>query len=165
MLSLFLHIIIKIKIFFFKSKVDFAGKTENPCCFFKVLWIYQKSRHFWNIGIFFSIIKSVQLFGILHLNWFIKASSVVSPLEEHSLTNFSKNIFVVAIFSVLAIIVSKINSLTPAEINDYPNYVYVYIHQFVYPNLIGFLTSGIYYLNNPTLKETLINAIKFSLKL
>ena len=121
MLSLLLHIIIKIRILVYKTKID----PEISNCFLA-----------------------------------FKKATATQTLDKHSIANFSTNFFSISIFSVLVIVISKVNSLSPSEINEYPNYIYVYVHQFIYPNLIGFVTSGIYYINNPSLRNTIVNELK-----
>ena len=122
MLSLLLHIAIKIRILVYKTKVGQPSLVSS--CFLS-----------------------------------LKKSTVAPNFDKHSIANFSTNIFNVIIFSVVVVVISKVNSLSPPQINDYPNYLYVYIHQFVYPNVIGFVTSGVYYVHNPSLRKMIINEL------
>lgn len=94
MLSLLLHIAIKIRILVYKTKVGQPSLVSS--CFMS-----------------------------------LKKSTVAPNFDKHSIANFSTNIFNVIIFSVVVVVISKVNSLSPPQINDYPNYLYVYIHQFI----------------------------------
>jgi hypothetical protein len=50
-------------------------------------------------------------------------------LSAPDLHSFSVSTFTVVVFSALVVVIAKVNSLSLPEINLYPNYLFVYVHQ------------------------------------
>jgi hypothetical protein len=64
------------------------------------------------------------------------------------------------IYASFIIVTSKINKMLPMEVNEYPNYIYVYFFQLISPPLIGFSILGLFYARNKSLRESLFNEMK-----
>ena len=79
---------------------------------------------------------------------------------HHSLSDFATNIFGVSIAIGAISLVSIINKFSPAEINIYPNYYYVYALQMYLPMVFGSFISLSYYSRNKPMRVLIIKEVR-----
>lgn len=80
----------------------------------------------------------------------------LKSLEQQSLADFTSNILGMICLTLLSLYSILTNSLIKPEINEYPNYLYLYFHQFFFPNLVSFLIALVHYLRSPQLRKTVM---------
>ena len=83
-------------------------------------------------------------------NEFLKA------VEQQSIADFTSNILGMICLTLLSLYSILTNSLIKPEINEYPNYLYLYFLQFVFPCLVSFLIPSVHYLRSPQLRKTIV---------
>ena len=80
----------------------------------------------------------------------------INDLQKTSLTSYFTNLSMLIVYLSFVVIAVKLSKLYPLEVNEYPNYIYLYFLQLVFPNLIGFTIAGILYGKNYSIKETIM---------
>ena len=80
----------------------------------------------------------------------------LASLEQQSIADFTSNILAMICLTLLSLYSILTNSLIKPEINEYPNYLYLYFLQFVFPCLVSFLIPTVHYLRSPQLRKTVM---------
>ena len=113
-----------------------------------------------NVCIMFRINFNQKKNNVQTENCISKKKQFLLQLEKQSLTDFTTASLSIFAFIINSVLASKINSLNVKEINQYPNYVYMYFFQLVEPCLISSLISLLYYCRHPPLRESMFREFK-----
>jgi hypothetical protein len=89
---------------------------------------------------------------------FLKNFSL-EAINRNSMSSFSTNFTGVLIMSTFVFFGLKLNRMNPTQLNEYPNYFYVYFSQLILPNLVGFIVIGIFYSKNTTMRATFFSEL------
>jgi hypothetical protein len=85
--------------------------------------------------------------------------------NHHSLMDFATQGFSLClIFSFLALQL-KVSTLTIDDLNQFPNYLYMYSLLFIGPNSICLIVSVLHYMRNSTMRVALFNEMKEQLSI
>jgi hypothetical protein len=115
------------------------------------------------IRILFHKKKQAQTIEQIHPNIIHKINDL-SHIEQSTIADMTL-LFILLWISVLYLLVLiRLRVSTPEEINAYPNYLFIYFHQTIYPQFMAFLTGMSYYLRHPPLRNAIKRVIKELLK-
>jgi len=81
-------------------------------------------------------------------------------LEKHTIVDIMTQLFVIGVFGLYVIVLIRLRTITPDEVNTYPNNIFIYFHQMLYPGLFGLFSSAWYYLRYPHLRKKVTKEIK-----
>ena len=82
-------------------------------------------------------------------------ANVLLSLEKESIADFTSNVVAVLALTSFSLLSIKINSLTQININEYPNYIYLYLFQMFCPSLLCFTVTGVNYMRHGPLRKTI----------
>jgi hypothetical protein len=77
-------------------------------------------------------------------------------LEKQSIPDFTAGLCAILMFVGFALFAAKMNSMTREEVNRFPTYLLMYIHQLILPNLMSCFISLLYYYRHPPLRESIL---------
>ena len=80
--------------------------------------------------------------------------------EFQSIADFTTNVVGVFAISSLALLSSRINSMTVTEMNRSPNYILMNLYQLIVPSIVTFIISTLYYSRHPLLRKTMMRELK-----
>jgi hypothetical protein len=83
-----------------------------------------------------------------------KISSLMK-LEKQTISDLVTNFVIVAAFAVYWFVLVELRNTSPLEFNLYPNYIYIYFHQFLWAPIISALSGTLYYTRHPPLSKTI----------
>ena len=72
---------------------------------------------------------------------------------------FCNSIITVLFLVVNALLTAQVNSLSVAEINEFPNYLYMYCLQLIQPGLVTSALALLYYIRHPPLRHGLFREV------
>jgi hypothetical protein len=88
------------------------------------------------------------------------SSHVHAKTEIQTLADIASNVCII-IWSVFYLHLQvKVNSLTLAEVNSYPHYLYMFAYHFGCPTVTNFLIALMYYIRHAPLRKKVISEIK-----
>jgi hypothetical protein len=90
---------------------------------------------------------------------FLKKFSM-EAINKSSITSFSTNLTCLLFVSTFVFFGLKLNQMTLSQLNEYPNYLYVYIYQLILPSLVGFIIVGLFYSKNAAMKQCIMLELK-----
>ena len=81
-------------------------------------------------------------------------------INKSSITSFTTNLAGLLIISLSTFIGIKFSELKPQEMNEYPNYLYVYFIHLILPNLAGVVFVALFYSKNSPMRESILSELK-----
>jgi hypothetical protein len=81
-------------------------------------------------------------------------------LEKKSIGDFTSNICGVLGLAFVSLFSLKTNSLISPEVNDFPNYLYLYIYQLICPYLVSYTITFVCYYRYQPLRKTVFREAK-----
>jgi hypothetical protein len=93
----------------------------------------------------------------------MKNGSYSCNLNFASLRRSTNNLFTLMTFMSAWFLTFRINNTSPEELNHYPNYLFLYCYHLVFPNIIGAVVLGFYFLQNEKLRHVIFNGFKNTL--
>jgi hypothetical protein len=84
----------------------------------------------------------------------------LSFLEKESIADFTSNLIGLLAITIFSLSSIKINSLTEHDINEYPNYLYLFFFQLICPCLLCLTVSSVNYLRHGPLRNTIWREVK-----
>ena len=90
---------------------------------------------------------------------FLKNFSL-EAINRSSMSSFTINLTGLLMMSTFIFVGLKLNQMNPTQLNEYPNYFYVYFNHLILPNLVGFIVAGLFYFKNPAMKESIVSELK-----
>ena len=86
---------------------------------------------------------------------FTLARKFTLNFENQSLSDFATNFFIISMFGGVVILLSIVHNFSPAELNNYPNYYYVYgLHMFAPIGFGALVIVAYYFRHKPLLNFT-----------
>ena len=79
----------------------------------------------------------------------------LSHIEDSTIADVKSLLVFMATFSLYLIVLIRLRDLSPKETNVYPNYLFIYFHQMIFPQLFAFLAAILYYFRHPPLKKAM----------
>jgi hypothetical protein len=110
------------------------------------------------------IVTLIMIRILLHKKKHSKISQQIHPniinkindlthIEQSTIADMSLQFFLSWVFVLYLMVLIRLRTSSPKEINAYPNYLFIYLHQIIFPQLLAF-TGGIsYYLRHPPLMK------------
>ena len=83
-----------------------------------------------------------------------KMSSLIK-LEKQTISDIVTNFVIVAAFALYWFVLVELRNTSPLEFNVYPNYIYIYFHQFLWAPIIAALSGFLYYVRHRPLSKTI----------
>jgi len=77
-------------------------------------------------------------------------------LEKQTIGDFTTNFCGVSVFGAYVLLYLKLDAMTPDELNQYPNYLQMYVFQLIGPYLVVFTISILIYTRHPSLRDELL---------
>ena len=81
-------------------------------------------------------------------------------INKSSITSFTTNLAGLFIISFSLFIGFKFNELKPQEMNEYPNYLFVYFIHLILPNLAGVVFAVLFYSKNSSMRKSIVSELK-----
>jgi len=79
----------------------------------------------------------------------------LSNLEKQTIADATTNFLIVLGFASYTFVFLKLKQITAFDFNFYPNYLYIFFHQLIYPVLMGGMITISYYVGHPPLRKTI----------
>ena len=92
---------------------------------------------------------------------FLKNFSL-DAINRSSISSFTINLIGLLIMSTFVFLGLKLNQMKPTQLNEYPNYLYIYFNQLILPNFVGILIVGLLYYKNSSMRESILSELKNS---
>ena len=86
--------------------------------------------------------------------------AVLGNLEKESLSDLSSNICMFVCTILATLLLRKVNFLSLSIVNEYPNYMFVYLLHLGMPNIFCILQSFFLYLRHKNLRKVVTREIK-----
>ena len=86
--------------------------------------------------------------------------SMISMIENQSLTNLTISFCLIAVFLLIMLPSNLVNEMDPVETSKFPNYLYVYFLHLMVPILMAGLVILLYYVRNQHLRKTISTEIR-----
>ena len=80
-------------------------------------------------------------------------------IEKHTIVDATTQLIETGIFVLYVIVLIRLQTMTPDEVNTYPNNIFIYFHQMIYPGLFGLVSVVWFYLRNPPLRKRVTKEI------
>ena len=80
---------------------------------------------------------------------------VMKHVEKQSLVDLTTHTFLLAVFLAFALLNIKANNLTIEQVNEYPNYLYLYSLQFLAPSLMGLTITTVQYVRHSQMRKAI----------
>ena len=80
----------------------------------------------------------------------------MEAIAKNSITNFRTNLMILSVYLTFIVVTVKLNRSSLADMNNFPDYLYLYFFQLISPICIVLSIGGIIYRNNSTLRSTLM---------
>ena len=90
---------------------------------------------------------------------FLKNFSL-EAINKSFLSSFTTNLTGLLIMTTFVFFGIKLNQMKPTQLNEYPNYLYIYFIQLIVPNLLGFIIVGLFYSRNSTMRSSVMAELK-----
>ncbi len=96
-----------------------------------------------------------------------KTSKIFSlnNIEKQTIADASTNFIIVSGFAAYSFVFIRIKEINPIDFNFYPNYLYIYFHQLIYPGLMAGIITISYYIGHSPLRKTIAREAKNCLPL
>jgi hypothetical protein len=78
-------------------------------------------------------------------------SILLNRLNQENLFNFATNVLSIAMLTLSSININVMNRTDPTTMNEFPNYLWIYLHQHVTVNVVILLANFIHYYKKPLL--------------
>jgi hypothetical protein len=92
-------------------------------------------------------------------NIFFSKSNILAKLEKDSISDFVTNLSLILWAIAYSILQSKVNSLSLAEANTFPNYLFMFAYHLCGPPITGFAVALVYYIRHPLMKKKLLSEL------
>ena len=101
---------------------------------------------------------SLVMFTLIHskIRWYKEKYDKGKNCEKNSLADNKMGFLGLGTFCLFTFLTIQVNSITPLDMNFFPNYLYMQIFQLLGPNLIGIQLFAVYYVRQPQLRSSLI---------
>ena len=84
----------------------------------------------------------------------------MNSIENQSITDMTTTSFNFAGVLFNSVLILKMLTMGPVDVNSYPNYIYVYLLHLVSPLFFIFLVCVVYYGRNPSMTKTMTRETK-----
>ncbi len=84
----------------------------------------------------------------------------LEAINRTSLASFTTNLVCLLLFCFSIFVGIKLNRLHPTELNQYPNYLFMYFFQFILPGIFGLAIPGVFCLRNPVMRHSVLLEFK-----
>ena len=108
--------------------------------------------------------KSSKINQQIHPNTINKVNDL-SHIEQSTIADMTHLFILLLIFVLYLMVLIRLRTSNPDEINDYPNYLFVYFHQIIFPQSLAFFGGSSYYFRHPPLMKAIKREIKDFLKI
>ena len=88
----------------------------------------------------------------------------LNNIEKQTIADATSNFFIVLGFASYTFVYFKLKQISPIDFNFYPNYLYIYFHQLIYPVLMAGIITLSYYIGHPPLRKTIAREAKNCLR-
>jgi len=89
----------------------------------------------------------------------------LNNIEKQTIADASTNFIIVSGFAAYSFVFIRIKEINPIDFNFYPNYLYIYFHQLIYPGLMAGIITISYYIGHSPLRKTIAREAKNCLPL
>ena len=90
---------------------------------------------------------------------FLKSFSL-NEITRSSISSFTTNLTGLLIMSTFVYFGIRLNQMKPIQLNEYPNYLYVYFFNLILPNIVGFFVTGLFYSKMSAMRESIMSELK-----
>ena len=90
---------------------------------------------------------------------FLKNFSL-NAINRSSISSFTTNLTGLLIMSSFVYFGLKLNQMKPTQLNEYPNYLYVYFFNLILPNVVGLFVTGLFYSKMSAMRESIMSELK-----
>jgi len=90
----------------------------------------------------------------------IKSWCPTLKFNRQMISRNTNNFIILILFISILMLTIKVNNTSPRDINRYPNFLYLYVYQMIFPNIIGNFVMGFYFFQNPAISSTILSEIK-----
>jgi hypothetical protein len=84
----------------------------------------------------------------------------LEAINRSSLANFTTILVCLLLFCFSIFVGIKLNRLHPTQLNQYPNYLFMYFFQFIIPSIFGLSIPALFYIRNPVMRHSVLSEFK-----
>jgi len=103
--------------------------------------------------------KHSQVSQQIHPNIISKINDL-AHIEQSTIADMTLLFILLWVFVLYVMVLIRLRISTPEEINAYPNYLFIYLYQIIFPQSMAFIGGISYYLRHPPLRIAVYREIK-----